>query len=84
MPWTPCHKRLIHDLAKIWLVTIIGIFGAGCASMKEALTNRVVCTIPHDHAFVASMWGFFGIVTPLHKDDGAVICPPSPNSGEKK
>lgn len=45
---------------------------SGCASAD--FTNRPVCTLPGDSAYIISFWKFFGIATEIDKRDVAVIC----------
>jgi hypothetical protein len=67
----------MKDTLHIWAVTLAAVLGSGgCSTMKEAFTNRVVCTVAQDKSFVASMWGIFGIVTPLADLDHKQICAP--------
>lgn len=65
----------MRDTLQVWLVTIAALVSSGgCTTIKESLTNRVVCTVNQDRGFVASMWGFFGIVTDIDEEDRKFIC----------
>ena len=74
----------MRDTIQVWLVTLMALTTTGgCTTIKESLTNRVVCTVSQDKSFVASMWGFFGIVTRLAEADHKQICAPKGNGAVK-
>lgn len=74
----------MRDTLQVWIVTIAALVSSGgCTTIKESLTNRVVCTVNQDRGFVASMWGFFGIVTDIDVKDRQLICA-SKVAGEAK
>lgn len=75
-------SHTLKDIAKIWCLVILVMAGTGCASIKDSLTNRIVCTVAKDKSFIASMWGFFGIVTPVDDRDSVTFC--STQIGESK
>jgi hypothetical protein len=48
---------------------------SGCANFRtEYLGNRITCTVAKDKAYVASLWGFFGIATEIVESDAKIIC----------
>ena len=65
--------------AKFAFIATAAAWLAACGSIQQ-LENKAACTLNSDRAMVVSMWGLFGIATPLRSADTAYVCPPTPQA----
>ncbi len=57
------------------MVFVLLLLLAGCSSTRpEWLSNRVVCTVAGDAAYLDSMYGPIGIASSIDPRDAAVLC----------